>query len=85
MCGDKIISSVSEYILKENIPIREALGIVNITSLNTMVSKDSLKQEIKLICGSGATYDDVVKALNHFHDVSLARKTGEAGALGYIV
>jgi len=50
-----------------------------------MVSKESLKNEIKLICGSGATYDDVVKGLNHFHDVSLARKKMEAGPLGYIV
>lgn len=85
MCGDKIIKAISDYIMKENIPIREALGISNVSSLNTMVSKESLKQEIKLICGSGATYDDVVKALDHFHDVSLARKTQEAGPLGYIV
>jgi hypothetical protein len=61
--------------MKENTPIREALGIISkVSSDNTMVSKESLKQEIKLICGSGATYDDVVKALDHFHDVSLARK-----------
>ena len=85
MSGDKIIQAVGDYIMKENIPIREALGISNITSQNTMVSKESLKNEIKLICGSGATYDDVVKALNHFHDVSLARKKMEAGPLDYII
>lgn len=85
MCGDKIIQSISQYILKENIPIREALGISNISSENTMVSKESLKKEIKLICGSGATYDEVVKALEHFHDVSSTRKQMEAGQLDYIV
>ena len=49
--------------MKENIPIREALGVTTITSENTMVSKESLKKEIKLICGSGASYDEVVKGL----------------------
>jgi hypothetical protein len=43
MCGDKIIKAISDYIMKENIPIREALGISNVSSLNTMVSKESLK------------------------------------------
>jgi len=72
--------------MKENTPIREALGIMHhVSSENTLVSKESLKNEIKLICGSGATYDDVVKALDHFHDVSLARKKMEAGPLGYII
>jgi hypothetical protein len=85
MCGDKIIQAIGDYIVKENTPIREALGISNVSSENTMVSKESLKNEIKLICGSGATYDDVVKALNHFHDVSLARKMMEAGPVGYMV
>ena len=86
MCGDKIIQAISDYIMKENTPIREALGITsNISSDYTMVSKESLKSEIKLICGSGATYDEVVKALNHFHDVSLARKKEDAGPLGYII
>jgi hypothetical protein len=79
MCGDLIIVAICDYILKENIPIREALGISFISSENTMVSKESLKKEIKLICGSGATFDEVVKGLDHFHDVSLARKQLEAG------
>ena len=43
MCGDKIILAISEYVMKENIPIREALGIINVSSENTMVSKESLK------------------------------------------
>ena len=75
MCGDKIISKISEYVIKENIKIRDALGIVKVTSENTMVNKDSLKNEIKLICGSNATYDEIMKALNHFHDLTMARKT----------
>jgi len=50
-----------------------------------MVSKDSLKKEIKLICGSSATYDEVVKGLEHFHCVSSTRKQIEAGTLDYIV
>ena len=70
MCGDKIIEAISQYVLKEDIQIREALGITDVTSENTMVSKESLKNEIKLICGSSATYDEVVKGLQHFHDVS---------------
>ena len=63
MCGDKIIEAISQYVLKEDIQIREALGITDVTSENTMVSKESLKNEIKLICGSSATYDEVVKGL----------------------
>jgi|APSaa5957512535_1039671.scaffolds.fasta_scaffold491368_2 hypothetical protein len=43
MCGDKIILAISEYIMKDNIPIREALGIINVSSENTMVSKEALK------------------------------------------
>ena len=50
-----------------------------------MINKELLKNEIKLICGSGATYDEVVKGLEHFHDVSLTRKQMEAGQLEYMV
>ena len=85
MCGDKIIQAVSQYIIKENLPIREALGIYHLSSEDTMISKESIKKEIKLICGSSATYDEVVKGLEHFHDVSLNRKQMEAGQLDYIV
>jgi len=79
MCGDKIIQAITQYILKENIPIKESLGIGYISSENTMINKEHLKKEIKLICGSSATYDEVVKGLEHFHDVSLNRKQMEAG------
>jgi len=65
--------------MKENLPIRESLGIAYLNSENTMINKENLKKEIKLICGSGATYDEVVKGLEHFHDVSLNRKQMEAG------
>ena len=80
MCGNKIINSITDYIMKENLPIREALGIKDpVTSTNTMVRKEALKNEIKYICGSGASYDEVVKALEYFHQVSLDRKRDEAG------
>lgn len=68
MCGNKIINTITDYVMKENIPIREALGIKDpVTSINTMVRKEALKNEIKYICGAGASYDEVVKALEYFH------------------
>ena len=73
MSGDKILRILRDYIIKENITIRAALGIRNITN-EVMISKDYLKDQIKKIVGQEATYYEIMKALEHFHKISFEKK-----------
>ena len=90
MSGDKVLRILRDYIIKENIHIRDALQIKNITS-DYMVSRDVLRSAIKKITGSQASYDDIIKALDHFHSVSLQKKQErqvmnvELGQPGYVM
>lgn len=51
MSGDKVLRILRDHIIKENIHIRDALQIKNITS-DHMVSRDVLRTAIKKITGS---------------------------------
>jgi len=73
MQGDKILRILRDYIIKENLHIKDALKINNISS-DVMVDRDELKNNIKQITGSDASYDDIMKALDHFHKVSFDKK-----------
>lgn len=51
MSGDKVLRILRDYIIKENLHIKEALSIKNITS-DHMVGREELKDNIKKITGS---------------------------------
>jgi len=90
MSGDKVLRILRDYIIKENKSVKDALEITGITS-DHMVSRDVLKMAIKKITGAQASYDEIIKALDHFHSVSLEKKqekqvgVGEPGQPGYIM
>jgi hypothetical protein len=90
MSGDKVLRILRDYIIKENIHIKDAFGINNITTDN-MVSREVLKDAIKKITGSAASYDDIMKALDYFRSVSLEKKQErqvmnvEPGQPGYVM
>lgn len=62
-----------DHIIKENLHIRDALGINCITS-DYMIPRETLKDAMKKITLGQASYDEIMKALDHFHQVSLDRK-----------
>lgn len=90
MAGDKVLRILRDHIIKENIHIKDALGIDNITT-DYMISREQLKDAIKKITGPQASYDDIMKALDYFHQVSLEKKQErqvmnvEPGQAGYIM
>ena len=90
MCGDKILRILRDYIIKENIHIRTAFGVENITQDKPIYTED-LKNKIKSITGAEATYDEIMKAIDHFHRVSFEKKRErnvmnvEPGQQGYIL
>ena len=51
MSGDKVLRIMRDHIIKENVHIKDALGINNITS-DYMVSRETLKDAIKKITGA---------------------------------
>jgi hypothetical protein len=90
MCGEKVLRILRDYIIKENKHIKEALNFKNITT-DCLVDRDELKDTIKGITGADCSYDDIMKALDHFHSVSLEKKQErqvmnvEPGQEGYIM
>ena len=50
MSGEKILRLLRDHIIKENITIRQAMGIHSITN-EVMVKRDFLKDQIKKIVG----------------------------------
>lgn len=73
MSGDKVMRLLRDHIIKENLHIRDALGINCITS-DYMIPRETLKDAMKKITLGQASYDEIMKALDHFHQVSLDRK-----------
>jgi hypothetical protein len=88
MSGDKVLRILRDFIIKENKHIKDALEITGITS-DHVVSRQNLKEAIKKITGAQASYDEINKALDHFHSVSLEKKqdkqmgVNEPGQNGY--
>mmetsp|Transcript_30174 Transcript_30174/g.46118 ORF Transcript_30174/g.46118 Transcript_30174/m.46118 type:complete len:117 (-) Transcript_30174:3991-4341(-) len=73
MCGDKVLRLLRDHIIQQNTHIKTALGVTSITS-DVMMDKDVLKNKIKSIVGVGALYDEIMKALDHFHKVSFEKR-----------
>lgn len=65
MAGDKVLKILRDYIIKENMHIKDALGVD--TTADSMINKETLKENIKKITGASASYDDIMKALDYFH------------------
>lgn len=65
MSRDKIVRILRDSIMKENKSIRDALGIADVEG--DMVNRDLLKDSIKRITGSEASYDDIMKAMDYFN------------------
>ena len=90
MCGENVLKVVRNYIISENITIRQALGIEHITN-DVVLSRDFLKIKIKEITGGNCSYDDIMKALDHFHKSSYALmrqrsvSNVEPGQAGYVL
>jgi DNA-binding phage protein len=73
MCGDKIMRELRDKIIKDSLHIKDALGVSFISS-DTMISREDLKNAIKKLCTPKITYDEIMKAIDHFHQVSLDKK-----------
>lgn len=71
--GEKILGLLKDTIIRQNVHIREGLGIRNITS-DIMISREVLKDRIKKMVREEATYEEIMKALDHFHSVSVDKK-----------
>jgi hypothetical protein len=90
MCGDKVLRILRDHIIKENLHVKQALQVTSITS-DFMVDRDWIKNKIKLITGGQATYDEIMKALDHYHRISFEKKQErqvmnvEPGQPGYIM
>jgi hypothetical protein len=68
--NDRILNIIKDYVIKEKITIREALKINDITD-DLHVNRNTLKDTIKVIVGSQATYDDIIKTLDYIYSSSL--------------
>lgn len=73
MSSDKVLRALRDHIIKENTTVKHALGVEEITT-DIMVDKDEMKNKIKKITGEECTYDEIMKALEHFHKVSFEKK-----------
>jgi hypothetical protein len=73
MCGEKVLRILRDHIIKENLHIKHALKFKDITT-DKLVDRDELKDTIKSITGAECSYDEIMKALDHFHAVSLEKK-----------
>ena len=69
MCGEKIIRILRDYIMKENLRIKAAFGIDDITT-DHYIDRDKLKDQIKAITGAESSFEEIMKALDHFQKVS---------------
>lgn len=65
MCGEKIIRILRDYIMKEMLHIKQAFGINDITT-DHWIDRDELKDKIKSITGTESTFEEIMKALDHF-------------------
>ena len=65
MCGEKIIRILRDYIMKENLHIKGAFGIVDITT-DHYIDRDIMKDRIKAITGQESSFEEIMKALDHF-------------------
>lgn len=91
MCGEKIIRILRDYIMKENLHIKAAFGIDDITT-DHYIDRDKLKDQIKAITGAESSFEEIMKALDHFQKVASDKKkekkameVDKPGSAGYIM
>jgi hypothetical protein len=73
MSREKIIRIIRDHIMRENITIKEGLGLKD-DHEGERADQDVLKEGIKRVCGSQASYHDVKKALDYFHNVTVEKE-----------
>lgn len=71
--SDRVIRILRDHIIKENLTIKQTFGITNVSS-DFFIDKDELKDKIKVITKSEATYEDIIKAISHFHRLAFEKK-----------
>jgi hypothetical protein len=69
MGREKIIHIIRDFILMENIAIKEAIGL-NEDYEGKRASLDELKEAIKKLTGPQASYHDIKKALDFYHNIT---------------
>ena len=72
MSRDKIIRILRDFVIQENAPAREALDLR--PDEENMVDKDVFKECIKRITGSQAAYDDIVKCIMFYHELTVEKE-----------
>lgn len=73
MCGERVLRIIRDYIIKENLHIKQAMELNEITS-DVMIDRDVLRRTIKKITGQQCSYDEIMKALDHFHKTSYEKQ-----------
>ena len=90
MCSERVIRIIRDYIIKDNISIKQCFGFEHISS-DFYIDKDELKDKIKSITKSEATFDEIIRALSYFHKLSFEKKQErqvmnvEPGQKGYVM
>ncbi len=69
MASDKILRIIRDYIISRNIQIREAFKIDSIQT-DVFIKKFELKNRIKEISGTEATFEEIDKAIQFFVEFS---------------
>ena len=77
--------------MKENLHIKQAFGIEDITT-DHYIDRDKLKDQIKSITGTESSFEEIMKALDHFQKVGADKKkekkaieVDKPGSAGYIM
>ena len=77
--------------MKENLHIKAAFGIDDITT-DHYIDRDKLKDQIKAITGAESSFEEIMKALDHFQKVANDKKkekkameVDKPGSAGYIM
>ena len=90
MCAERVTRILRDHIIKENITIKQCFGVTHVSS-DFYIDKDELKDKIKAIAKKDASFDEIVRALVHFHKMSFEKKQErqvmnvEPGQKGYIM
>ena len=73
LSNEKIIRILRDHIIKENKSVKSVFGVEHVSS-DFFINKDELKDKIKAITKSEATYDDIIKCISHIHRMSFEKK-----------
>jgi hypothetical protein len=73
MSREKIIRIIRDHIRRESISVREAIGLAD-DHEGPKADLDLLKEGIKRVTGPQASYHDIMKALDYFHNVAVEKE-----------